>query len=102
MNNMELKRLESLIGKDALNQLKKDKSVLKISKSAVPSNVWIENSKGKMLWHSCSEKWIIPNMSLFTEISRSKNLINYPKRIKKLNLFRDQGEPCSKMFALNE
>lgn len=83
------------VGQKAFNALSKG-AVLNCWRNSSPHNWWVEDSKGKMLWHS--DGWgDVPNLILFQKVSDSSQRVSYGA-----SFFRgaDDGMPQHSKFKM--
>lgn len=72
----DLKKLEELIGTQALISLRKRATTLNIWRCSSPDNWYIENSRKEMIWHSSDERFRkLPSLGMFDLVEDSKTKI---------------------------
>lgn len=74
----KLVKLRDLVGPETLESLRKRNTVLQIWRRSTPHNWFVENSKHKILWHSCEEDRQRPNLRLFERVEDSETKIMVP------------------------
>lgn len=93
----ELVKLRDVVGEEALRSLRSARhTVLRIWRRSTPHNWWVENRRGTMLWHSCEEDRLRPDLRLFDLVEHSEQPIIYPGRMR----CSDHGSPEESRYRL--
>ncbi|MEW6617376.1 MAG: hypothetical protein AB1333_03070 [Patescibacteria group bacterium] len=95
-----LKQLRQVVGVQVVRSLQTRKSFLFEWRRSTPHNWWVENRRGKMLWHSSDDRSIrqIPDSMLFEIVKHSKNLIITGSWL----AGRDEGRPEETIYRLKK
>lgn len=87
--------LKKMIGEKGYRALREGRAVLRIWRNSSPHNWWVESKRGIMYWHSSSEDFIRPPLSLFVKVEDSKDkVIQY--------WGSDSGMPQESTYLLRE
>lgn len=91
--------LRKILGNGAVRSLRMRKSVLKVWRRTTPHNWWVENRRGKMLWHS-HEREPRPNLYALFELqenSKTRIWTGCPDI-----MGSDEGAPEQSIFQLKK